>query len=62
MNRDDWQKVVDKAGGTIHAAAHAIGIQPGMLSAYAHGIRPTPRKVALACAAYLRGIKPMGEK
>ena len=61
MNRDDWQAVIDKAGSQRKAAA-AIGLDEDIVSAYAHGKRPTPRKVALACAAYMRGIKPMGSE
>ena len=55
MTPADWQPVIAKGGGKL-ATAHAIGIQAGMLASYASGTRPTPRKVALAVAAWMAGI------
>ena len=62
MTPADWQPVIAKGGGKL-ATAHALGIQAGMLAAYAAGTRPTPRKVALAVAAWMAGLEPYhGEK
>ena len=61
MTPDHWHQIIAKSGNYTEAAK-ALGLHRDVLTAYAKGIRPTPRKVALACAAYLRGIKPMGEK
>jgi len=50
-----WQPVLHRAGGIV-AAAQALGIDRDTVSAYAAGTRPTPRKVALAVAAWMAGI------
>lgn len=60
MTPADWQAVLAKSG-TITDTAAALGLNRDSVSDYAHG-KPTPRKVALAVAAYMAGIEPYGER
>ncbi len=43
------------------AFARAIGISPNTATAYEHGRHPIPLTVALAAAALLYGLPPVGE-
>ncbi len=60
MTPAHWQPVLQRAGGIV-AAAQALGIDRDTVSAYAAGTRPTPRKVALAVAAWMAGLRPYGD-
>jgi hypothetical protein len=55
MTPAHWLPVLQRAGGIVAAAA-ALGIDRDTVSAYAAGTRPTPRKVALAVAAWVAGM------
>ena len=46
---------------TRRAVCEALGISQGQWAKYERGELPIPRKVALACAALVRGIKPWPE-
>lgn len=59
MTPTDWKPVIAK-GGNITKTATALGMDRDSIAAYVNG-KATPRKVALAVAAYMDGLEPYGE-
>ena len=61
MNPGDFKSTRERLGLSRAAFARAIGISPNTATAYEHGRNPIPLTVALAAAALLYGLPPVGE-
>lgn len=59
MTGPDFDKLAERLEISRAELCRRIGIAPNSGTAYAHGRKPIPLTVALACAAVAKGIKPL---
>ena len=60
MTADDFIAVQRRLGVTRAELCRRLGLAPNTGTAYARGRRHIPLTVALACAAVLHGLPPIG--
>ncbi len=61
MTATDFKSTRKRLGLSRAAFSRALGIAPNTATAYEHGRSPIPLTVALAAAALLYGLPPVGE-
>ncbi|HMQ38136.1 MAG TPA: hypothetical protein PKA07_11290 [Micropruina sp.] len=57
----DLTAVQEQLGLSRAALARELGLHRNTANAYAHNKQPIPRYIALACAALLHRLQPVGE-
>jgi hypothetical protein len=62
MTSTDFTSVHTRLGISRAELCRRIGIAPNSGTAYALGRKPIPLTVALACAAVLYGLPPVGKE
>ena len=58
MTADDFTALQQRLGISRKELCQRLGIAENSGTAYAHGVRPIPLTVALACAALAAGLEP----